>query len=164
MINLGLWDTAGQEEYNRLRPLAYPNCDVFLIVFSVIEPSSFVNARKKVNKKILSGILNSKKTWVMFLKSSLETKSIFESNIRSSKKTLRTPPLWNRLPGRSSKKSSNANTCNVVRWHNKDWRRYLTKPWGWCCKRRWSQSWRRNNNLQAAILSDCLDQSIYKKY
>jgi GTPase SAR1 family protein len=48
MINLGLWDTAGQEEYNRLRPLAYPNCDVFLIVFSVIEPSSFVNARKKV--------------------------------------------------------------------------------------------------------------------
>lgn len=36
MINLGLWDTAGQEEYNRLRPLAYPNCDVFLIVFSVI--------------------------------------------------------------------------------------------------------------------------------
>jgi len=48
MVNLGLWDTAGQEEYNRLRPLAYPNCDVFLIVFSVIEPSSFVNARKKV--------------------------------------------------------------------------------------------------------------------
>lgn len=52
MINLGLWDTAGQEEYNRLRPLAYPNCDVFLIVFSVIEPSSFVNARKKVPKTL----------------------------------------------------------------------------------------------------------------
>ena len=48
MVNLGLWDTAGQEEYNRLRPLAYPHCDVFLIVFSVVEPSSFVNARKKV--------------------------------------------------------------------------------------------------------------------
>ena len=48
-VNLGLWDTAGQEEYNRLRPLAYPHCDVFLIAFSVIEPSSFVNARKKVN-------------------------------------------------------------------------------------------------------------------
>lgn len=41
-------DTAGQEEYNRLRPLAYPHCDVFLIVFSVVEPSSFINARKKV--------------------------------------------------------------------------------------------------------------------
>jgi len=48
MVNLGLWDTAGQEEYNRLRPLAYPHCDVFLITFSVVEPSSFVNARKKV--------------------------------------------------------------------------------------------------------------------
>ena len=55
MVNLGLWDTAGQEEYNRLRPLAYPNCDVFLIVFSVVEPSSFVNARKKVVIMRLSG-------------------------------------------------------------------------------------------------------------
>ena len=48
MVNLGLWDTAGQEEYNRLRPLAYPNCDVFLIVFSVVDPSSWTNAHKKV--------------------------------------------------------------------------------------------------------------------
>ena len=58
MVNLGLWDTAGQEEYNRLRPLAYPNCDVFLIVFSVVEPSSFVNARKKVTSLPYSGILS----------------------------------------------------------------------------------------------------------
>jgi GTPase SAR1 family protein len=43
-----LRDTAGQEEYNRLRPLAYPNCDVFLITFSVVEPATFINARKKV--------------------------------------------------------------------------------------------------------------------
>lgn len=48
MINLGLWDTAGQEEYNRLRPLAYPNADIFLIIFSVVEPASFTNAVKKV--------------------------------------------------------------------------------------------------------------------
>jgi Ras-related C3 botulinum toxin substrate 1 len=59
MVNLGLWDTAGQEEYNRLRPLAYPNCDVFLIVFSVVEPSSFVNSRKKVLPALFSGIRNS---------------------------------------------------------------------------------------------------------
>lgn len=49
MVNpLTLRDTAGQEEFGRLRPLAYPGTDVFLIAFSVIEPSSFTNARKKV--------------------------------------------------------------------------------------------------------------------
>jgi len=76
MVNLGLWDTAGQEEYNRLRPLAYPNCDVFLIIFSVIEPSSFVNARKKVIFILFSGIHNFNKMWGMFQKYLLATKSI----------------------------------------------------------------------------------------
>lgn len=76
MVNLGLWDTAGQEEYNRLRPLAYPHCDVFLVVFSVVEPSSFINARKKVNLFLLSGIHNCNKMLAMFLKFLLEIKSI----------------------------------------------------------------------------------------
>ncbi len=49
LVNLGLWDTAGQEEYNRLRTIAYSGATIFLIVFSVIEPASFINARKKVN-------------------------------------------------------------------------------------------------------------------
>jgi len=43
--NLGLWDTAGQEEYDRLRALCYPQTDVFLICFSVISPSSFENVK-----------------------------------------------------------------------------------------------------------------------
>ncbi|KAK2909416.1 hypothetical protein Q8A67_005253 [Cirrhinus molitorella] len=37
----------GQEDYNRLRPLAYPQTDVFLICFSLVNPSSLENVRAK---------------------------------------------------------------------------------------------------------------------
>ena len=46
-INLGLWDTAGQEGYDRLRLLSYPQADVFLICFSVSHPPSFANVKAK---------------------------------------------------------------------------------------------------------------------
>ena len=46
-INLGLWDTAGQEDYDRLRPLSYPQTDVFLICFAITSHNSFENVRSK---------------------------------------------------------------------------------------------------------------------
>jgi Ras-related C3 botulinum toxin substrate 1 len=46
-INLGLWDTAGQEDYDRLRPLSYPQTDVFLLCYSIISPASFENVKAK---------------------------------------------------------------------------------------------------------------------
>ncbi|KAG2687754.1 hypothetical protein I3760_09G065200 [Carya illinoinensis] len=34
IVNVGLCDTAGHEDYNRLRPLSYRGADVFLLAFS----------------------------------------------------------------------------------------------------------------------------------
>ncbi|KAH3761200.1 rac gtpase [Pelomyxa schiedti] len=44
---LSLWDTAGQEEYDRLRPLSYPMTDVYLVCYSVLAPSSLENVETK---------------------------------------------------------------------------------------------------------------------
>ncbi|OAF65178.1 Rho-related GTP-binding protein RhoF [Intoshia linei] len=44
---LGLFDTAGQEDYDRLRPLSYPQTDLFLICFSVTNIPSFENVFDK---------------------------------------------------------------------------------------------------------------------
>lgn len=46
-VYLGLWDTAGQEGYDRLRPLSYPQTDVFLICFSLNNRTSFEHIEKK---------------------------------------------------------------------------------------------------------------------
>ncbi|KAF7360439.1 CC42-CANAL CELL division control protein 42 [Mycena venus] len=43
----GLWDTAGQADYDRLRPLSYPQTDVFVVCFSVGLPASFENVKQK---------------------------------------------------------------------------------------------------------------------
>ena len=52
-VDLLLWDTAGQEDYDRLRPLCYPETDVFIICFSLIQPSSGQNAFTKWGPELM---------------------------------------------------------------------------------------------------------------
>ncbi|WRX31585.1 Protein kinase domain - like 10 [Theobroma cacao] len=47
VVNLGLWDTAGQEDYSRLRPLSYRGADIFVLAFSLISRASYENVLKK---------------------------------------------------------------------------------------------------------------------
>ena len=35
--DVGLWDTASEEEMDRLRPLAYAEADLFVLCFSVVQ-------------------------------------------------------------------------------------------------------------------------------
>ena len=44
---LGLWDTAGQEDYDRLRPLSYDDTDVILICFAIDSKLSYENIPEK---------------------------------------------------------------------------------------------------------------------
>lgn len=47
-VELALWDTAGQEDYDRLRPLSYPDSHVILICFAIDSPDSLDNVQEKV--------------------------------------------------------------------------------------------------------------------
>ena len=49
-VELALWDTAGQEDYDRLRPLSYPDSHVILICFAVDSPDSLDNVQEKVRR------------------------------------------------------------------------------------------------------------------
>lgn len=40
-VQVMLYDTAGQDSLDHLRQLSYPDCHVFLLCFSVVQPESF---------------------------------------------------------------------------------------------------------------------------
>ncbi|XP_020313413.1 rho-related GTP-binding protein RhoF-like [Oncorhynchus kisutch] len=42
-IRLNLYDTAGQDDYDRLRPLSYQNANLVLVCYDVTNPTSFEN-------------------------------------------------------------------------------------------------------------------------
>ncbi|OZJ01677.1 hypothetical protein BZG36_05392 [Bifiguratus adelaidae] len=47
VVELALWDTAGQEDYDRLRPLSYPETNVILICFAIDQSASFDNVQDR---------------------------------------------------------------------------------------------------------------------
>ena len=47
MIYPGVFDTAGQEEYDKLRPMAYTDTDVFIVCFSMVDKDSLENILNK---------------------------------------------------------------------------------------------------------------------
>jgi small GTP-binding protein len=49
-VELALWDTAGQEEYDRLRPLSYPETDLLFVCFAIDCPASLENVVDKVSR------------------------------------------------------------------------------------------------------------------
>merc|ERR1712062_657681 len=44
-VNLSLWNTAGQDDFDRIRMLAYEKTDVLLITLSVVNRASFRNVK-----------------------------------------------------------------------------------------------------------------------
>jgi len=52
-VNLGLWDTAGQEDYDQLRPMSYAKTDIFLVCFDVDSQDSYANVKNKWIPEIL---------------------------------------------------------------------------------------------------------------
>ncbi|RDL37256.1 Ras family protein [Venustampulla echinocandica] len=52
-LELALWDTAGQEEYDRLRPLSYPETDLLFVCFAIDCPNSLENVMDKWYPEVL---------------------------------------------------------------------------------------------------------------
>ncbi|QKX57997.1 uncharacterized protein TRUGW13939_05117 [Talaromyces rugulosus] len=52
-VELALWDTAGQEEYDRLRPLSYPETDLLFVCFAIDCPNSLENVMDKWYPEVL---------------------------------------------------------------------------------------------------------------
>lgn len=46
-VSLHLWDTAGQEEYDRLRPLSYPATDIAVLCYSTVSRNTYQSISTK---------------------------------------------------------------------------------------------------------------------
>ncbi|KAG9097248.1 hypothetical protein FS749_006714 [Ceratobasidium sp. UAMH 11750] len=55
-VELALWDTSGMEDYDRLRPLSYPDSHVILICFGINSPNSLENVEEKACPSFAAGV------------------------------------------------------------------------------------------------------------
>ncbi|KIL57189.1 hypothetical protein M378DRAFT_32775, partial [Amanita muscaria Koide BX008] len=46
-VELALWNTSGSEDYDRLRPLSYPDSHVILVCFAIDDPDSLDDVQEK---------------------------------------------------------------------------------------------------------------------
>ena len=91
-MTLFLWDTAGQEEYDRLRPLSYPQTDCFLVCFSLCNPASLHNLTIKWIPEIKLAAPNAKIV-ICGTKSDLHGSEEFAARVATAN-PLRTAPIF----------------------------------------------------------------------
>ena len=46
-LHLDIWDITGKEDFGSVRPLCYPQTDVALVCFSIVDPSTFESVAKR---------------------------------------------------------------------------------------------------------------------
>ena len=51
-VNIEVYDTAGQEDFGRVRPISYNNCNCFLVCFSLMNADSLDNACTKWYREV----------------------------------------------------------------------------------------------------------------
>jgi len=121
-VNLGLWDTAGSEEYDTLRPLSYPGTDVFIICFSLFSPDSYDNVSKKWWKEITE---HAPDTPIILVGTKLDLRGKPEA-IQSLKEAGQEPISLEKGEA-LSKKLVQRNILNVQLLHKKDLLKYSKK-------------------------------------
>ncbi|KAH8902675.1 hypothetical protein BR93DRAFT_886542 [Coniochaeta sp. PMI_546] len=57
-VELALWDTSGMDDYDRLRPLSYPDTHVVMICFGIDWPDSLDNIQEKWISEVQHFCLN----------------------------------------------------------------------------------------------------------
>jgi len=96
-VNLGLWDTAGSDEYNTLRPLSYPGTDVFIICFSIFSPTSFENVIKKWFAEITQNMDAKPPIVLVGTKSDLRSKPAALESLRANQEEPVTPEMGEQM-------------------------------------------------------------------